>query len=215
MADATVRLAEAGTLWFLRNGKLPLDIAAHIEAHRGDIAQLGAQLEDYLTETDRAAFAKRVEALTLEGVPDALARKVARLDLLAPGLDIVRIAQRSGKSLERVARTFYAVGVRFHLNWLRSATGGVNLDTHWDRMAVAAVLDDLYSHQRVLTERMLGANGVADGLAESEAIEQWAQARGSAVHRIEMLFADLRQQGGLDLAKLAVAHRELRSLLGG
>jgi glutamate dehydrogenase len=215
MADATVRLAEAGTLWFLRNGKLPLDIAAHIEAHRGDIAKLGAQLEDYLTETDRAAFAKRVEALTIEGVPDPLARKVARLDLLAPGLDIVRIAQRSGKSLERVARTFYAVGVRFHLNWLRSATGGVNLDTHWDRMAVAAVLDDLYSHQRVLTERMLGANGVADGAAESEAIEQWAQARGSAVHRIEMLFADLRQQGGLDLAKLAVANRELRSLLGG
>jgi glutamate dehydrogenase len=215
MADATVRLAEAGTLWFLRNGKLPLDIAAHIEAHRGDIAKLASQLEDFLTETDRAAFAKRVEALTLESVPEPLARKVARLDLLAPGLDIVRIAQRSGKSLERVARTFYAVGVRFHLNWLRNATGGVNLDTHWDRMAVAAVLDDLYSHQRVLTERMLGANGVADGVAESEAIEQWTQARGPAVHRIEMLFADLRQQGGLDLAKLAVANRELRSLLGG
>jgi glutamate dehydrogenase len=215
MADATVRLAEAGTLWFLRNGKLPLDIAAHIEAHRGDIAKLSAQLEDYLTEADRAAFAKRAEALTGEGVPEALARKVARLDLLAPGLDIVRIAQRSGKPLERVARTFYAVGVRFHLNWLRSATGGVNLDTHWDRMAVAAVLDDLYSHQRVLTERMLSANGPADGMAESETIEQWAQARGPAVHRIEMLFADLRQQGGLDLAKLAVANRELRSLLGG
>jgi glutamate dehydrogenase len=149
-------------------------------------------------------------------VPEPLARKVARLDLLAPGLDIVRIAQRSGKAIERVARTFYAVGVRFHLNWLRGATGGVNLDTHWDRMAVAAVLDDLYSHQRVLTERMLSANGAAgDGMAESETIEQWAQARGPAVHRIEMLFADLRQQGGLDLAKLAVANRELRSLLGG
>jgi NAD-specific glutamate dehydrogenase len=52
-------------------------------------------------------------------------------------------------------------------------------------------------------------------MAESETIEQWAQARGPAVHRIEMLFADLRQQGGLDLAKLAVANRELRSLLGG
>jgi NAD-specific glutamate dehydrogenase len=68
----------------------------------------------------------------------------------------------------------------------------------------------------VLTERMLSANGAAgDGMAESETIEQWAQARGPAVHRIEMLFADLRQQGGLDLAKLAVANRELRSLLGG
>jgi glutamate dehydrogenase len=215
MADATVRLAEAGTVWFLRNGKSPLDIAGHIETHRGDIAKLGEHLETFLTETDRTAFAKRVEALTIEGIPDALAKKVARLDLLVPGLDIVRIAQRSGKSLERVARTFYAVGVRFHLNWLRTATGGVNLDTHWDRLAVAAVLDDLYSHQRVLTERMLNANGSADNLAESEAIEQWTQAQGPAVQRIEMLFADLRQQGGLDLAKLAVANRELRSLLGG
>ena len=62
---------------------------------------------------------------------------------------------------------------------------------------------------------MLSANGSTDNLAESEAIEQWTQARGPAVQRIEMLFADLRQQGGLDLAKLAVANRELRSLLGG
>jgi len=30
----------------------------------------------------------------------------------------------------------------------------------------------------------------------------------------EALFADLRQAGGLDLAKLAVANRQLRSLIG-
>ncbi|MFZ5791330.1 MAG: NAD-glutamate dehydrogenase [Pseudomonadota bacterium] len=215
MVDATVQAAEAGTLWFLRNGKLPLDIAAHIEAHRGGVARLSAELDELLTAAERQSLAKRADALTNGGVPEALARRVARLDLMAPGLDIVRIAERTAKPIERVARTFFAVGTRFHLNWLRNATAGVNLDSHWDRMAVAAVLDDLYGHQRLLTERMLAAAGSGDGLAESEAIEQWAQARGPAVQRIEMLFADLRQLGGLDLAKLAVANRELRSLIGG
>src|SRR5262249_60011648 len=33
------RLAERGTLWFLRNGLPPLDIAANIEAYRPGIAE--------------------------------------------------------------------------------------------------------------------------------------------------------------------------------
>ena len=39
--------------------------------------------------------------------------------------------------------------------------------------------------------------------------------RPQTVQRSHSLIADLRQLGGLDLAKLAVANRELRSLSGG
>ncbi len=212
MTEATIRLAESGTIWFLRNSKLPLDIAANIENYETGIATLAAGLDQLMSEADRQALAKRAQRYGDEKVPAALATRVARLELLAPGLDIVRIAQGSSQPIPQVARTYFAVGVRFHLNWLRGATSGVNLESHWDRLAVSAVVDDLNGHQRDLTLRML--NGRRNGASEQETIEHWVGERGPLVQRLEMLFADLRQLGGLDLAKLAVANRELRSLVG-
>jgi len=212
MTDATLRLAESGTVWFLRNRKLPLDIAANIAAYEDGIEALIGALDGMLSEGDRQVLAKRAQSFSEQGVPEALARRVSVLEVLAPGLDIVRIAENSGAPIAKVARTYYAVGVRFHLNWLRGATGGINLDTHWDRLAVTAMVDDLYSHQRDLTLKML--DGSLDGASEQETIEHWVGERGPSVQRVEMLFADLRQLGGLDLAKLAVANRELRSLVG-
>jgi len=130
------------------------------------------------------------------------------LDRLGSGLDIVEIANRGGHKLADVARIYFSVGDRFHLDWLRRASREVNLDTHWDRMAVAAVIDDLYLHQRELTHGVL-TNGAAAG---AEPVDRWMSERAIAVRRIEALFAELRHTGGFDLAKLAVANRELRLL---
>ena len=141
-------------------------------------------------------------------MPEELAHRVARLDFLAPGLDIVRMAKSAKRTVAEVGACYFAVGRRFHIDWLRSATSGVNLDTHWDRLAVAAIVEDLYGHQRDLAASVMQqANGAG--------IDSWVEEHPQPVQRIEALIADLRQQGGLDLAKLAVANREFRSLSGG
>jgi len=119
----------------------------------------------------------------------------------------VRLAKSAGRPVLEVGSCYFAVGRRFHLDWLRQATSGVNLDTHWDRLAVAAIMEDLYGHQRDLAARIMRqANGAG--------IDTWIEQHPQPVQRVETLIADLRQQGGLDLAKLAVANRELRSLSG-
>src|ERR1700687_726501 len=98
---------------------------------------------------------------------------------------------------------YFSVGRRFHIDWLRSTTTGVNLDSHWDRLALAAIIEDLYGHQRDLAASVLQQANGAD-------IEAWISARPQPVQRVETLIADLRQLGGLDLAKLAGANGELR-----
>jgi glutamate dehydrogenase len=207
MMDATIRLAEVGTLWCLRN-LAPLDIAQNIATFRPGLAELAQSVEALVTEGALAAVNERADRLAKDGVPMELARRVARLDLLSPGLDIVRLAKTVGRSVAEVGSVYFTVGRRFHLDWLRSATGGVNLDSHWDRLAVAAIVEDLYGHQRELAASVLQQANGAD-------IEQWIGQRPQIVQRVESLIADLRQLGGLDLAKLAVANRELRSLSGG
>ena len=208
MMEAAGRLAEAGTLWCLRNLPLPLNIAVHIEGFRPGIAELDQAIEGLISEGGRKSLVERIERLTKDGVPEELAHRVARLDFLAPGLDIVRMAQHVDRPVAEVGACYFAVGRRFHLDWLRGATSGVNLDTHWDRLAVAAIVEDLYGHQRDLADSVMRqANGGG--------IDDWVERHPQPVQRIEALIADLRQQGGLDLAKLAVANRELRSLSGG
>ena len=208
MLDATTRVAEAGTLWCLRNLPSPLNIAVHIEGFSPGIAELDHTIEELISEGGKKSLIERVERLTKGGVPEDLAHRVARLDFLAPGLDIVRMAKSAKRTVAEVGACYFAVGRRFHIDWLRSATSGVNLDTHWDRLAVAAIVEDLYGHQRDLAASVMQqANGAG--------IDSWVEEHPQPVQRIEALIADLRQQGGLDLAKLAVANREFRSLSGG
>jgi glutamate dehydrogenase len=208
MLDATVHLAEVGTLWCLRNLTPPLDIAANIATFRPGIAELQQGIDALVADVALNATAERAERLTKDGVPSELARRVARIDLLAPGLDIVRLAKATGRPITEVGSVYFAAGRRFHIDWLRSASTGVNLASHWDRLALAAIVEDLYGHQRDLAASVLQQANGAD-------IEAWIGAHPQTVQRVETLIADLRQLGGLDLAKLAVANRELRSLSGG
>ncbi len=205
------RLAEQATQWFLRNGKHPLDIAANVDATSPSLQALEAALTGILSKDDRKLVDQRLAHLTKNGVPAELAQRVAQAPALTASLDIVRIAAEQKLKVEDVGATYFAVGDEFHLDWLRAGARGLIGDSHWDRLAVFAIIEDLYGHQRDLTTAILPANGKQTG---SEAIAAWRATRGAALIRADALFADLRQVGKLDLAMLAVANRTLRSLMG-
>jgi glutamate dehydrogenase len=204
------RLAEQATLWFLRNGEQPLDVAANIAATEPGISAVEAVLPTLLSSADQAANVKRAGNLMSAGVPEALARRISQLGSLAATLDVVRISAQTRIKVEDVARTFFAVGDQFNLDWLRSGAKGLIGDSHWQRLAVFAIIDDLNTHQRDLTLAVLG-NDL--GLTGPEAIEGWKATRGAALARSDALFTELRQTTKLELAMLAVANRALRSLL--
>ncbi len=211
MLAAINRLAERGTLWFLRNGTRPLDIALHIALYAPGVGLLAEALSQLVGEADRRAMEARRDELLGAGVPAPLAQRVAALDALAPGLDVARIAKSAARPVAEVGQVYFAVGARCHLDWLRGAMGGVSLDSHWDRMAVAAIQDDLFGHQRELT--MSALNGAATAAGETD-LTAWIDGLGPAMQQTDALFADLKQGGSVDLARLAIANRQLRSLVG-
>jgi glutamate dehydrogenase len=118
MLDATIHLAEVGTLWCLRNLTPPLDIAANIVTFSPGIAELQQGIDALVTDVALNATAERAERLTKDGIPSELARRLARLDLLAPGLDIVRLAKATGRPMTEVGGVYFAAGRRFHIDWL-------------------------------------------------------------------------------------------------
>ncbi|NQW10723.1 MAG: NAD-glutamate dehydrogenase [Alphaproteobacteria bacterium] len=211
------QLVERETIWFLRNGRQPLDVASHVDEFAPGVAALKECLVDVLGEHDRKALAAQAKTFTDQGVPKDLAHQVAALDALASGCDVVRLAAASGGVVEPVARVYFGVGARFALDWLRDRAVALVAETHWQKMAVSALVDDFYGHQNMLAQDVLTVNGgskktAAKGTKMDGAIGAWADTRRDAVARTERLLADLKATDAVDLAMLAVANGQMRTL---
>ncbi|MGB8274603.1 MAG: hypothetical protein WCF16_04960, partial [Alphaproteobacteria bacterium] len=85
-------------------------------------------------------------------------------------------------------------------------------DSPWQRQAIAAIVGDLYGHQRDLTTAVLASAGEKAG--PDAMIEKWSMAHRQVVERTDRLLADIKSAPGLDLSMLAVANRQIRSLTG-
>ncbi|MBX6324246.1 MAG: NAD-glutamate dehydrogenase, partial [Rhodospirillaceae bacterium] len=161
----------------------------------------------------RGGVAAGAAGCAAAGAPEALARRLALLRPVAADLDIVGIAVTLHRPVESVARLDYRVGDRFGFDWLRKAAAQLPMTTHWDRLASAAVLDELDEQQTELTRQLLAAAGA--GTADDGTIDAWIAARGPAMQRVGTLIEDLRQTGAVDLARMTVGGRRLRGLIAG
>ncbi len=203
------RLVERCTAWFLRHRTHPLDIAATIDEFTPGIGALGRDLEAVLTDGRKQALERAVGGYAAQGVPGDIAARVASTAVLVSALDIVQAARRRNLAVEDVGRVYFHVGERLGIDWLRASAGSFSADSHWQRQAVMAIVDDLYGQQRALTAAVLET---ADGGPVDGALDKWLSANRSAVERNEQLLTDLKKVESLDLAMLTVASRQIRVL---
>ncbi len=210
MLRETGRTIERMTEWFLRNENHPIDITACIETYKNGVTTLRDNLDDILSDLALADVRDRVERFADESVPEALTTAIAQLKPLSSACDVVRLADGAGHPVKEVGRTYSAVGTRFGLDWLRSAANRIPSDNQWHRMALAAIIDDLWSLQGDLAARILAGEKTGD-----KAIAAWVKRRGELVDRVDTLLGELDGVPQLDLAMLAVVTRELRNLTVG
>ncbi len=208
----TRMLIERATIWFLRNTSQPLDVAGTVGAYRPAISTLSGNLSDLLDERERGRLAHRAEGYVERGAPKALAARLAALPMAVPLLDIVRLASDSDASAADVGRVYFTLGERFSLDWLREAAEAIEAGDYWEDLALRAMVDDLYSHQYELTDRILETAGGQVAGAEA-VIDTWMGARAAAVERTARMIDEMQSTGAADLAKLAVASRQIRALL--
>ncbi len=208
------RLIARGTMWLLHHGAKPLDLAAARAQLQPQVESLRAVLDDILPPDTAEVVAARADAYRRQGVPDELAREAAHTIVLASANDIGRIAHRSALPVEKAGELYFAVGARFGLGWLRSAADTIPAapggSGHWQKLAVAAVIDDLYALQRDLSQQIAAA--ADEGAAVDGLIAAWTDSHANTVERADQLIAELRAAGSVDLAVITVANRQLRSL---
>ena len=76
-------------------------------------------------------------------MPDKLATSIAACNTLFTSLDIVEAAHKYELDLSEVAKTYYLLGNRLELNWLRELMNSYVVENQWDELARAGFRDDL------------------------------------------------------------------------
>ncbi|WP_047863985.1 NAD-glutamate dehydrogenase [Rubrobacter aplysinae] len=206
------RLLERATRWLLRNRRPPMDIAETVEHFAPGAQELTEELPKLLLEADREALERSVEALTGDGVPEELARRIVSLNSLFSALDIVDVATSTGRAVSEVAAVYFTAGDRLWLHWLRERIDALPRQDRWQTLARAALRDDLYSQQISLTAEVLRSTSGEEDESAADAVEAWIEARSAPAARAIGMLSDIRNGGVFDLSTLSVALREIRNL---
>ncbi|MCA8934119.1 MAG: NAD-glutamate dehydrogenase, partial [Rhodospirillaceae bacterium] len=207
------RLVERATGWVLRYCTDNLNVGQQVAHLKPGVDLLIADLDSILYDDAREVLDKRVRNLTKAKVPDDLAYRVSALNILAAGFDLIRISDTCGIGLAEVAPVYFDIGRRLGLAFLRDSAGRMPTANHWQKQAVAAIIDDLYALQSDLTQRVV--QSAEEGTPWDEVAEAWLQKRAQPVERIDQLIAELRALDHVDVSMLAVANRRLRGLMAG
>ena len=105
------------------------------------------------------------------------------------------------------------VGSRFRLGRLRAAAGNLDSESHWQQLAVAALIEEIYAHQLALTNQVIDGVGLKGDV--SEAVESWIGANAALVEPTEQLLSELWASEVNDLSMIAVASRQFRAMIEG
>ncbi|HVS64881.1 MAG TPA: NAD-glutamate dehydrogenase [Thermoanaerobaculia bacterium] len=205
------RLLERCTVWLLEQSVERVDPGALVESYRVGFVELYECLPRWIS----GQLAERIEAdggrYEARGVPAELAGSVARLRQLSSAFDIVRIASSRGLGIENVARVYFQLGARFEFDWLRATARDIAPQGIWDRHAIRALVDELFSDQAALTARVLDEIGEVDD-SEADLVGAWIERHSLPVEKARALLVDMHSQPG-DLGMLAVARRSLEALV--
>src|SRR5207253_10354247 len=113
------------------------------------------------------------------GVPEALAKSLADLPVLASATDIVMVADRAKQKIAEIAATYFAAESFFRLDRIARAAGDIKVADYFDRLALDRALDTIGDAERRLTAAM-ASNGGA-GIA---AVHGWVAQHKHEVERI-------------------------------
>lgn len=203
-------LIRRATRWFLRNRKPNMDIQATSDGFTPHINQLIKHLPQSLDGPDKEAFDAAKNYLTEQGVPEQLAITLAGCNALFTSLDIVEAAQKYELDLLEVAKTYYQLGNRLELNWLRELMSAYVVETQWDELARAGFRDDLDRIQRKLSSRVLTTKS-KDNKSKTidERIEFWINRYQFLIDRWQKLLADIKSSDTVGFVTYSVVLREL------
>ncbi|WP_417819693.1 NAD-glutamate dehydrogenase [Terasakiella sp.] len=211
MLQQVNKLIDRGTKWFLRYGEKPLDLGKTVESFSSGLQKLGDKLEEVLPKNILKAHLDQAQTFIDNGVPEELAKSVAGKVVMVSGCDIVGIAQKREMDVVDVSKIYFEVGSRFDLGWMRATGEQLGLKNHWQKLAVGALIEDLYNYQSTLTN--MAIDNIAGDKDALNGLTKWIDDNQTVVDQTDQMLAEIKSTPGIDFAMLTVAAKQLRDMI--
>lgn len=204
------QLVERATLWFLRNASQPLNVSNTIEEFSKGIKELTEQLDHIIPEPLKRRRNTRQDRYVVLGVPKALAKKIANLDVLSSACDIVYVARSGTLPIRVVGEVYYRLGTKLDLAWLRINARRIGSHAHWERLASQTLSEMLYDQQMRLARDVI--QSACNEKSCEGALEQWCERKQKPLARYGKFIEDLQKQENISHSMLTVAIQRVEAL---
>jgi glutamate dehydrogenase len=204
------KLIERSIRWLLIARSRSMEISAVVNRYAGGIATLSAVLPEIAGADAVNLDDARNAEFSRVGVPEDLVRQVASFEALSVAFDVVEIAERSSVSVEVTAEVYFQLGTALNLHWIRERINELPRNDRWQTLARAALREDLNLQERQLTSSVI--DQIEPTGSPDPGIVAWLRNYNTQVERCRGFIAALMNESHIDVAMLAAALRELRSL---
>tara|TARA_R110002096_G_scaffold220891_6_gene409476 strand:+ start:161 stop:4939 length:4779 start_codon:yes stop_codon:yes gene_type:complete len=187
-------------IWFLKNADFSSGISSVVELFGNGIGTLRGKLTPYLPDYLEERVAETKARYQEGGVPEHLAGRLATLPLEAMLPDIVLVAEKSGRSLQHVAKAYLDVAGIFKLGRLDAMAQNIAITEYFDGLAVQRARQVLGEAHRAITMDVLKA--IPDGNVDASL---WMAGHEASIKRTIQAVEEIVENGTLTVSKLAVA----------
>ncbi|MPV86104.1 NAD-glutamate dehydrogenase [Ostreibacterium oceani] len=199
---------ELGSNWLLINRRDAIDIEK-LEKSFEDFDKIAVQLAKILPKSTAKIAEDEVKSLVKQGVPKALAVKMAYLLFSVSVLDIIDLATKTNMPVNHVASVFFGLAETLHIYWLRQSVAGLYNNDYWRRRACNSLMQNIVNNWVSITEHAVKLDKNAD-----KAVIKW-QENTENVHASYQAILTEISKSEADVARLSVAVGELSALARG
>jgi glutamate dehydrogenase len=209
MMHETSRLLRHVTYWLLAHRREDLQVDRAVAEFRRGTRELEAAIDAVLVGSQRARHEAVRKAHVEAGVPSKLAARVASLDAHNATLDIVELASAHRVRVSAAGRTYFEVGARIGLDWLREQIERLPVEGQWQAVARTGLRDSVGAIHRKAAERVLA---LYKGGQPDERVSAWTTLVGEDLARWQRTLNEMRAVGTSDFATLSVGVDSVRKL---
>jgi glutamate dehydrogenase len=204
------RVLDRAVRWLVTNHRVPLDVIAETARLRPGVARLLPEIGALFRGQEREAVQTYAANLCAQGIPEDLAAQATRIVYGFGLLDVVGIADTTGRQSSEVAGVYFVLSERLQVDDLLSRISGLPRNDRWETLARMALRYDLYAALAALTAEVL--NSTSPTGTGDDRVTEWEQANAAAIARARNAISEL-EDSRADLAALSVLLRQIRTLV--
>jgi glutamate dehydrogenase len=206
------RFLKRMSIWFLNNFAQPLAMEEIIARYQTRIADYKQQMGEFVSG---AAHEWRMNAKAewlQKGIPENLAEEIVTLEGMISACDIAMLDDALPHDLNQIGKAYYDIGGRLQLSWLRIFLREFTSDHHWDKLAVASAINELYEQQRRITKIVLKNADLSE--EPQTLVANWVEENHGSVERFNRLLYDIKASERHDMSIIMVVLRQLGAIKG-